>query len=392
MIGRLRITGDWCGGPEEFPGPCRGVGPVRARTAKVAKSVRAIYVAGRALKTTLYAGRVAFVLGIETSCDETAAAVVDEHFHVLSSVVESSIDQHRAFGGVVPELAGRAHVLTIGPVIRRALEGADLDPTAPVLEGVAVTSGPGLIGSLLVGLSTAKALSLAWDVPFIGVNHLEGHLFAPLLESRDLQWPLMTLLVSGGHSLIVLQRGPGEHEVLGETIDDAAGEAYDKVARWLGLGYPGGPEIDRLAKEGSPDALKLPVSMISEDLDLSFSGLKTAVVRATELHREIALADVAASFQSALSEQLLRKLRQALERYEVRGVALAGGVGANSALRAGVTQLAKEFGVVCHLPTTAMCTDNAAMIAAAGLYRLRASGASELNLSALPNWRLADVS
>jgi N6-L-threonylcarbamoyladenine synthase len=182
------------------------------------------------------------------------------------------------------------------------------------------------------------------------------------------------------------------HEVLGETIDDAAGEAYDKVARWLGLGYPGGPEIDRLAKEGSPSAMKLPVSMIGEDFDLSFSGLKTAVVRATEAHREIALADVAASFQAALSEQLLRKLRLGLERYEVAGVALAGGVAANSALRAGVTQLAKDFGLVVHLPTMAMCTDNAAMIAAAGLHRLATSGPSPLDLSARPNWQLADVS
>ncbi len=332
------------------------------------------------------------VLGIETSCDETAAAVVDEDFHVRSSVVESSIDVHRSFGGVVPELAGRAHVTTIGRVVRGALATAALDPLAPALEGVAVTSGPGLIGSLLVGLSTAKALALAWDVPLVGVNHLEGHLFAPLLESRNLAWPVMTLLVSGGHSLLVLQRGPGDHEVLGETIDDAAGEAYDKVARWLGLGYPGGPAIDRLAREGSPTALSLPASMSGEDFDLSFSGLKTAVVRATERHREVPVADVAASFQAAVTEQLVRKLRQALERYDVAGVALAGGVAANSALREGVVALAREFGVVAHLPSLALCTDNAAMIAAAGLYRLRASGPSELSLSARPNWQLAEVS
>jgi N6-L-threonylcarbamoyladenine synthase len=335
---------------------------------------------------------VTLVLGIETSCDETAAAVVDDGYAIRSSVVESSIDQHRAFGGVVPELAGRAHVATIGPVVRRALDEAGLDPHSPAISGVAVTSGPGLIGSLLVGLSAAKALAFAWDVPLVGVNHLEGHLFAPLLESRGLEWPLMTLLVSGGHSLIVFQRGPGEHEVLGETIDDAAGEAYDKVARWLGLGYPGGPEIDRLAKQGSPDALKLPVSMIGDDFDLSFSGLKTAVVRATEAHREISLADVAASFQAAVAEQLLRKLRHALERYDAAGVALAGGVAANSLLRAGVNDLAVEFGLVSHLPTLAMCTDNAAMIAAAGLHRLSVSGPSSLNLSATPNWQLADVS
>jgi len=340
---------------------------------------------------TPYAGLVTLVLGIETSCDETAAAVVDENFRVLSSVVESSIDEHRAFGGVVPELAGRAHVTTIGPVVRRALDDAGLDPRDPAIDGLAVTSGPGLIGSLLVGLSTTKALSLAWGLPYVGVNHLEGHLFAPLLEARDLEWPLMTLLVSGGHSLIVLQRGPGQHEVLGETIDDAAGEAYDKVARWLGLGYPGGPEIDRLAQAGSSDALKLPTSMTGDNYDLSFSGLKTAVVRATEVHREISLEDVAASFQSALCEQLLRKLRHSLERYEVRGVALAGGVAANSALRAGVAQLAAEFALVCHVPSMAMCTDNAAMIAAAGLYRLSTGAPSHLNLSARPNWHLTDV-
>jgi N6-L-threonylcarbamoyladenine synthase len=332
------------------------------------------------------------VLGIETSCDETAASVVDDSLHVYSSVVESSIDQHRAFGGVVPELAGRAHVTTIGPVVRRALEDAGLDPHRPAIDAIAVTSGPGLIGSLLVGLSAAKAYSLAWGVPFVGVNHLEGHLFAPLLERPDLAWPMVTLLVSGGHSLLVLQEGPDDHRVLGETIDDAAGEAYDKVARWLGLGYPGGPEIDRLAREGSPGALKLPVSMIGDDLDLSFSGLKTAVVRATEKQRDVALADVAASFQEAVAEQLLRKLRAALVAHDVRGVALAGGVAANSRLREGVSALANEFGIEAHLPTMAMCTDNAAMIAAAGIFRIKRSGPSSLDLSARPNWQLVDVS
>jgi N6-L-threonylcarbamoyladenine synthase len=331
------------------------------------------------------------VLGIETSCDETAASVVDDALHVHSSVIESSIDQHRAFGGVVPELAGRAHVATIGPVVRRALEDAGLDPHAPDLDAVAVTSGPGLIGSLLVGLSAAKAYSLAWGVPFVGVNHLEGHLFAPLLEQPDLAWPVLTLLVSGGHSVLVLQSGPGGHEVLGETIDDAAGEAYDKVARWLGLGYPGGPAIDRLAGEGASGALTLPVSMTGDDLDFSFSGLKTAVVRATERHPDVAVADVAASFQEAVAEQLLRKMRAALARHEVRGVALAGGVAANSRLRQDVTDLAREFDIDVHLPTMAMCTDNAAMIAAAGLYRLRVSGPSPLELSARPNWPLVDV-
>ena len=335
---------------------------------------------------------MALVLGIETSCDETAASVVDEEFHVLSSVIESSIDQHRAFGGVVPELAGRAHVATLGPVVRRALIEAALDPLDPDILGIAVTSGPGLIGSLLVGLSAAKAYALAWGVPFVGINHLEGHLFAPLLEHPDLEWPLMTLLVSGGHTLIVRQGAPGEHVVLGETIDDAAGEAYDKVARWLGLGYPGGPEIDRVAQSGAAAALTLPRSMTGEDYDLSFSGLKTAVVRATEKHHDVAVADVAASFQAAVAEQLLRKLRRALEHHPVKGVALAGGVAANTALRAGVVALAQEFGIEAHLPTMALCTDNAAMIAAAGTYRLRHDTASNYDLSARPNWQLADVS
>ena len=317
--------------------------------------------------------------------------MVDDRYHVISSVVESSIDEHRAFGGVVPELAGRAHVTHLGSVVERALGAARLSVRDPAIAGIAVTSGPGLVGSLLVGLSAAKAYALAWDVPFIAVNHLEGHLFAPLLEAAHLEWPLLTLLVSGGHSMIVLQRGPGQHQVLGETIDDAAGEAYDKVARWLGLGYPGGPEIDRLAQQGHV-TLKLPVSMTGSDFDFSFSGLKTAVVRASERESDVALADVAASFQAAVAEQLLRKLRRAMATHEVAGVALAGGVAANTALRAGVSELAREFAVVAHLPSMAMCTDNAAMIAAVGAYRLGRGESSALDLSASPNWQLSEVS
>ena len=332
------------------------------------------------------------VLGIETSCDETAAAVVDDRWRVHSSVVESSIAEHHHFGGVVPELPGRAHVTTIVPVVRAALESAGLDVGHPAIDAVAVTAGPGLIGSLLVGLAAAKAYALSWDVPLLTVNHLEGHLFAPLLETPDLAWPVLTLLVSGGHTMLVYQRGPGVHEVIGETIDDAAGEAYDKVARWLGLGYPGGPPIDRLAGTGDASSLVLPVSMTGEDLDFSFSGLKSAVVRAGEKRPDLAHADIAAAFQRAAVEQLTRKLRRALERYDVAGVAIAGGVAANSALRAAVIDLATEFGVVAHVPSLAMCTDNAAMIAAAGLSHLTRGSLGRLDASADPNWSLADVS
>lgn len=332
------------------------------------------------------------VLGIETSCDETAASVVDDQLHVHSSVIESSLDQHRAYGGVVPELAGRAHVVTIASVVERALIAAGLDPHQPEIDAIAVTSGPGLIGSLLVGLAAAKGYALAWNKPFVGVHHLEGHLFAPLLEMPDLPWPMLTLLVSGGHSMLVLQKGPGGHEILGETIDDAAGEAYDKVARWLGLGYPGGPAIDKLAQGGDAKALQLPKSMTGEGYDLSFSGLKTAVVRATEKQGDLPIEDVAASFQGAVAEQLLRKVRHALEKHEVKALSLAGGVAANSALRQGIAELAGEFGIPSLLPSMAMCTDNAAMIAAAGIYRFQHEGASPMNLSADPNWQLADVS
>ncbi|HEV2426618.1 MAG TPA: tRNA (adenosine(37)-N6)-threonylcarbamoyltransferase complex transferase subunit TsaD [Acidimicrobiales bacterium] len=328
------------------------------------------------------------VLGIETSCDETAAAVVDDNYSVASSVVESSIDQHRAFGGVVPELAGRAHLATLGPVVAEALARAGGSERAPGVDGVAVTAGPGLVGSLLVGLSAAKAYAMAWGVPYVGVNHLEAHLVAPLLEDPGLAWPLLTLLVSGGHSVIVLQRAPGDYDVLGATVDDAAGEAYDKVARWLGLGYPGGPEIDRLSLEGDASALPLPASMVGPGLDLSFSGVKTAVVRATERDPALRTADVAAAFQDAVAEQLMRKLTAALDAHPVAGLALAGGVAANRELRARVTDLAASRGLGCHLPAPAMCTDNAAMVAAAGLHRL--SAPSGLDLPARPGWGLGE--
>ncbi len=332
---------------------------------------------------------MSLVLGIETSCDETAAAVVGDDFIVRSSVVESSIEAHRPFGGVVPELAGRAHVDYLPGVVERALTEAGLDPRSPAIDGVAVTAGPGLIGSLLVGLSAAKAYAFAWGVPFVGVHHLEGHLFAPMLEDPTLEFPLLTLLVSGGHSILLVQHGPGRYELLGETIDDAAGEAFDKVARWLDLGYPGGPVIDRLATTGDARALSLPVSMPGDTFDFSFSGLKSAVVRATQTHPDVEAPDVAASFQRALCEQLLRKVDAALDTHDVAGVALAGGVAANSALRAGVAEIAARHGVRAHLPALSWCTDNAAMIAAAGVHRL--NHPSPWSLPADPNWSLRDL-
>ena len=332
------------------------------------------------------------VLGIETSCDETAASVVDEEFHVLSSVIESSIDQHRAFGGVVPELAGRAHVATIGPVVRRALRDADLDPRNPAVLGIAVTSGPGLIGSLLVGLSAAKAYALAWGVPFVGVNHLEGHLFAPLLENPDLDWPLMTLLVSGGHSLIVLQSGPGEHVVLGETIDDAAGEAYDKVARWLGLGYPGGPEIDHLAQSGTRRVPETPPiddrrglrPLLFGPQDGGRSRDREAARSANGGRRGVVSGRGRRTAPSKTPKRPGTPPRAAVSRSPAAWPQTPHFASASPSWP-------RSSASAAHLPTMAMCTDNAAMIAAAGTYRLRHDGPSSFDLSAPPNWQLADV-
>ena len=325
------------------------------------------------------------LLGIETSCDETGAAIVDEDLVVHADVVVSSIALHQRFGGVVPELAGRAQVDAIAPVVSEALEAAGCDPSSPGLLGVAVTRGPGLAGSLLVGVSFAKALALAWGVPLIGVNHLEGHLVAAHLEHRDLAFPIVTLLVSGGHTLLVLERTPRNFELLGATIDDAVGEAYDKVARFLGLGYPGGPVLDALSHDGDPTAFAFPRPMRDAGYDVSLSGLKTAVVRAAGTPSARTDADVAASFQAAVVDVLVAKVARALEATGARTVALGGGVAANSALRSKVAELALERGVRCALPSLHYCTDNAAMIAAAGFHRLAADGPSDLSMSADPS-------
>jgi N6-L-threonylcarbamoyladenine synthase len=318
------------------------------------------------------------VLGIETSCDETAAAVVADGRVVRSSVVSSQIDLHARFGGVVPEIAGRAHVELLPSVVADALAAAGVERP----DAVAVTCGPGLIGSLLVGLSAAKGLAMSWDVPFVGVNHLEGHLFAPVIEEPSLEWPLVVLLVSGGHTLLVEAKAPGHYRLLGQTIDDAAGEAYDKVARYLGLGYPGGPAIDREAAGGDPRAFALPRAILDEGYDFSFSGLKTAVVRTAERHPDAGTADLAASFQEAVVDVLVTKAARAVADVGAKGLCLGGGVAANSLLR---RRAPAAVDVPTYLPSMAMCTDNAAMIAACGSWRLAHDGPSPLSLPADPN-------
>ncbi|HEX4978432.1 MAG TPA: tRNA (adenosine(37)-N6)-threonylcarbamoyltransferase complex transferase subunit TsaD, partial [Acidimicrobiales bacterium] len=271
------------------------------------------------------------VLGIETSCDETAAAVVAGGRDVLSSVVSSQVDLHARFGGVVPELASRAHVELLTPVVAEALVTAGVE--GPDLAAVAATTGPGLIGALLVGVSHAKAMAMVYGVPFVGVNHLEGHLYAAFIEEPDLELPAVVLLVSGGHTLLILMEGHGRYRLLGQTIDDAAGEAFDKVARFLGLGYPGGPAIDKLAVEGDATAIAFPRGLLDEAHDFSFSGLKTSVITFVRKHPDVEVADVAASFQEAVVDVLVRKARRAARDTGARAICLAGGVAANSSLR-----------------------------------------------------------
>jgi N6-L-threonylcarbamoyladenine synthase len=336
------------------------------------------------------------VLAIETSCDETAAAVVAGGRTVESSVVSSQVDLHARFGGVVPEIAGRAHVELILPVVLEALAGAGVAPRGgrpPAPEGlaaVAATVGPGLIGSLLVGVSAAKALALAWDLPFVGVNHLEGHLYAALLEDPRIELPSVVLLVSGGHTLLVRMDEPGRYEILGQTIDDAAGEAFDKVARYLGLGYPGGPAVDRIAATGDAAAIRFPRARLDGShggYDFSFSGLKTAVVNHVRAHPEARTEDVAASFQEAVVDVLVERSLAAAEAVGARSLCLAGGVAANSLLRRRTEAACAAHGLRAFLPSRAMCTDNAAMIAAAGWWRFMAAGATPLSAGADANLR-----
>lgn len=334
------------------------------------------------------------VLAIETSCDETAAAVITDGRNIRSSVVSSQVDLHARFGGVVPEVASRSHLTLLPAVVAQALQRAGLDPSRPQVDAVAATIGPGLIGSLLVGVSAAKAYSLAWHVPFVGVNHLEGHLHAAFLEDPDLALPAVVLLVSGGHTLLVEMTQPADsgsgarYRLLGQTIDDAAGEAFDKVARFLGLGYPGGPVIDRLAAAGDPNAVAFPRGLRNQGYNFSFSGLKTSVITYVRKHPETPVADVVASFQEAVVDVLVDKARRAATALGAKSLCIGGGVAANSALRQRIQQAAEADGLAAFIPSRAMCTDNAAMVGATAWYRLRTDGPTPLDAPADPNLRL----
>lgn len=329
------------------------------------------------------------VLGIETSCDETAAAVVMGGNDVLSSVVASQLDIHARFGGVVPEIASRAHVEAMIPVIAQAINESGV----PIkrIDAIAATVGPGLIGALLVGVSSAKAMALVLDRPFVGVNHLEAHLYAALLEDSLVQFPMLVVLVSGGNTLFVDMRGHGDYTIIGQTIDDAAGEAFDKVARFLDLGYPGGPAIDSAANNGSATAIEFPRAMLHDGLDVSFSGLKTAVINYVRKNPSVSTADVAASFQAACVDVLIVKSRRAAKQIGARTVSIGGGVAANSLLRAQMKAMCETDGLHLVLPSMSMCTDNAAMIASAGWYRLRQDGPSALDTGANPNLKLTSL-
>ena len=329
------------------------------------------------------------ILGIETSCDETGVAVMDGERGLMAHALYSQVKLHAEFGGVVPELASRDHVRKLLPMIKQVL--AEAGTTPEEVDGVAYTAGPGLIGALLVGACLGRSLAWAWGVPAIGVHHMEGHLLAPMLEDPAPSFPFIALLVSGGHSMLVEVTGLGRYRVLGETLDDAAGEAFDKTAKVLGLGYPGGPELARLAEGGSAGRLRLPRPMLNRPgLDFSFSGLKTAVItgiRDLDMD-ETARADVAWEFQEAIVDTLVGKSLRAVEQTGIRRLVIAGGVGANRRLRARLAAAAGEIGAEVFYPRLEFCTDNGAMIAYAGMLRLAAGEAESPAIEARARWDL----
>ncbi|MDI6716848.1 MAG: tRNA (adenosine(37)-N6)-threonylcarbamoyltransferase complex transferase subunit TsaD [Actinomycetota bacterium] len=335
--------------------------------------------------------RNVYILGIETSCDETAAAVVRDAHDVISSVVASQVEFHQKFGGVVPEIASRKHLEMLNPILDDVMARAGLKYEQ--LDAVAVTIGPGLVGALLMGLGAAKVVSYVKGLPLIGVNHLEGHIYANFVEHPDLKPPLIALIVSGGHTMIVYMKGHGEYELMGQTLDDAVGEAYDKVAAFLGLGYPGGPVIDREAREGNPNAIQFPRAMMrTGDFNFSLSGLKTAVLNyVSHLNlqaRELPLHDIAAGFQAAVVDVLVSKTLLAAKEKNVGVVVLAGGVAANSYLRKRMIEETNKEGLMLYYPHITLCTDNAIMIAAAGYYRYLAGDRMSLKANPIPNLRL----
>lgn len=326
------------------------------------------------------------ILGIESSCDETAAAVVKNGREVLSNVINSQIDIHKRYGGVVPEIASRCHIEAVNAVVDEAMEKAGV--TFDDIDAIAVTYGPGLVGALLVGVSTAKAMAYATKKPLVNVHHIKGHICANYVAHTDLEPPFVCLVASGGHSHIVYAKDFLDYEIMGMTRDDAAGEAFDKIARVLGLGYPGGPKIDALAKEGNPDAVEFPrVKMAENSLDFSFSGVKTAVInhvhKLEQKGEEFNKADIAASFQNAVTDVLVDHTIEAAQRKGVKTVVLAGGVASNSALREKMTERAGGKGMKVLYPTPILCTDNAVMIAAAGYYEFISGVRADMRLNAV---------
>ena len=333
------------------------------------------------------------VLAIESSCDETAAAVVRNGRTVLSNIISSQIDLHKLYGGVVPEIASRKHIEKINQVIEEAL--CEADCSLDDIDAIGVTYGPGLVGALLVGVAEAKAIAYARNLPLIGVHHIEGHISANYIENKELEPPFLCLVVSGGHTHLVCVEGYGKYRILGKTKDDAAGEAFDKVARAIDLGYPGGPKIDKLAKEGNPDAIDFPRAHVGDSVyDFSFSGVKSAVLNYINgckmKQAEYNRADIAASFQKAVTDVLVDHAMAGVENYGLKKLAIAGGVASNSALRAAMRKACEERGIEFYYPSPILCTDNAAMIGAAAFYDYQNGIRSGWDLNAVPNLKLGE--